>query len=560
MDFDKAMIINIILGLFGGLAIFIYGMNLMSEGLQKSAGERMRTILEVLPSNPLIAVLVGTLVTTVLQSSSATTVMVVGFVSAGLMSLKQGIAVIMGANIGTTITAQLIAFNVGHYAYAFVAIGFIFYFFSKKNLAKYIGQTVFAFGLLFTGLNIMSSVMKPLSQSRVFADLIINLSNYPILGLLVGTFMTIVIQSSSATIAILQNAAGQPINQAGDALINLTTAIPILIGDSIGTTITALFATIGAKVNAKRAAIAHSVFNLIGALIFISFTPIFAKMIQVISPKGPEYEIIGRQIANVHTAFNVLNTILWLPFIWVLAKIVTFIVKDKNEGKTTINTFLDPHALPSPAIAMNLATKELGIMLSKVKEMLILSCEAFLNANTDNIKRIDDLEDEVDDLQKRTVNYLTNVVSKKELTSKQSIRLAGLIQTAGDIERLADHCKNISEFAQLRTVDNIVLSEEASSEISDFFNKIRVMIDDSTLALSEEDLDKAKEVIKNEDSMDMIEKKLRESHIERHNKGLCDSRGTIMYIELIHNIERMADHCNNIAEAVLEDHNIKQQQ
>lgn len=320
-----------IFGLLGGLAVFIYGMNMMSEGLQKAAGERMKKILGILTKNPVMGVLAGALVTAVLQSSSATTVMVIGFVSAGLMSLPQAISVILGANIGTTMTAQLIAFKIDDLVWPIVFVGFVIYFFSKKETAKNIGQTIFAFGLLFVGIITMGDVMKPLASSPVFTQMIERVSDIPVLGVLVGTGMTLVVQSSSATIAVLQNFAIQPGPDGVSSVIGLAGAIPILLGDNIGTTITALLACVGQSVDAKRAAVAHSVFNITGSAIFLCILPWFTKFVQWISPKGDEIAVISRQIANAHTAFNVANTLLWLPFIWLMVKIVKAIVPGKER-------------------------------------------------------------------------------------------------------------------------------------------------------------------------------------------------------------------------------------
>src|SRR5690554_1441590 len=300
--------VKIVFGLVGGLAIFIYGMNLMGEGLQKAAGDKMRRVINILTGNPIVAIIVGALVTALMQSSSATTVMVVGFVNASLMTLPQAIAVIMGANIGTTITAQLIAFNVGHYAYLITAVGFVIFFICKKRIFKYIGQVIFSFGLLFVGLNTMGGVMKPLVQDDTFKNMIITLKDIPVLGVFAGTVMTMIVQSSSATIGVLQELASQPATPGGsDALISLSTAMPILFGSNIGTTITALLASIGARINAKRAALAHFIFNMFGALVFIWFIPFFAQIIGAISPKGPEIDIVKRQIANAHTIIKVVN-------------------------------------------------------------------------------------------------------------------------------------------------------------------------------------------------------------------------------------------------------------
>ena len=305
-------ILQTVFGLLGGLAIFIFGMNMMSESLQKAAGEKMKKILGILTINPVMGVLAGALTTAVLQSSSATTVMVIGFVSAGLMTLPQGISVILGANIGTTMTAQLLAFKISDYILIIIFIGFILSFVMKNEKIKSIGQTIFSFGLLFEGIEIMGSVMKPLASSPVFISMIQHVSDVPVLGVAVGTLMTLVVQSSSATIAVLQNFASQAGPDGVTSIMGLAGAIPVLLGDNIGTTITALIACIGQSRDAKRTALAHCTFNISGALLFIWFTKPYAQFITMISTKGPEVEVIARQIANAHTVFNITMTLIWL--------------------------------------------------------------------------------------------------------------------------------------------------------------------------------------------------------------------------------------------------------
>jgi phosphate:Na+ symporter len=548
-------LITVLFGLFGGLAIFIYGMNLMGEGLKKAAGERMRRILEVLTGHPVVGVLVGALVTALIQSSSATTVMVVGFVSAKLMTLPQAIGVIMGANIGTTVTAQLIAFKIGHYAYPIAALGFIFYFFFKKKIIKYIGQTVFAFGLLFIGLNIMSDVMEPLAQSDAFASLILQIKNIPVLGLLAGTAMTVIIQSSSAVIAVLQNLASTPQSPGSTmALINLPTALPILFGSNIGTTITAILASIGASLNAKRAALAHTIFNIFGSIIFMFFIPVISRLIQLISPSGPEVHVISRQIANAHTAFNLLNTIIWIPFIFILARIVTFIVRGEEESIEKRVLYLDNKVLNNPSIAMDLATRELSRMALLSKKMMASANQAFTKSNLEEAKKVYEIEETIDMLQYEIVKYLSTMLSQSILTERQSIRLAGLMHVTGDIERIGDHCENIAEFAEIKDEEGIPFSQEAIIEISDAFRKVNKIVDDSIHALHDGNIDLAKQVIQGENEIDELEASLRSRHLDRLNKGLCNPHAAITFIEMIHNLEKIADHCKNIAEAVLDDY------
>ena len=332
-------LLQIGLGLFGGLALFLYGMNLMSNNLQEAAGERMRAILAAVTKNPLVGVLAGAVATAVLQSSSATTVMAIGFVAAGLMGLRQAIPIIMGANIGTTITAQIVAFKLSDYVLGIVLVGFLIMQLAKQGQMKYVGTAVFGFGLLFLGIDTMGAVMKPLAENPVFTDMIAQVTGVPMLGVLVGTLMTLVVQSSSATIAVLQNFAATP-GVDGASIIGLEGAIPILLGDNLGTTITALLAAIGQS---------HCIFNLSGCLLFVWLIGPAAAVVAAIPPAGPEVEVIARQIANAHTLFNVTMTVLWLPLVSMMVKIVMAILPEKPRRPRdpladTLETPLAPDA------------------------------------------------------------------------------------------------------------------------------------------------------------------------------------------------------------------------
>lgn len=549
---ENVEISKMLFSLFGGLAVFIYSMSLMGDGLQKAAGEKMRRILEVLTSNPVMGILVGTLVTMIIQSSSATTVMVVGFVSANLMTLPQAIGVIMGANIGTTVTAQIVAFNLGEYAYLITAVGFILFFFFNKKIIKYVGQIIFAFGLLFIGLNVMSDAMKPLAQSAMFEDIIHRVSDTPILGLFVGTLLTLIVQSSSATIAVLLNLAQEP-DANGQALISLQGALPILFGSNLGTTITGILASIGARVNGKRAAMAHTVFNAVGSVLFMLILPYFAKFVVFISPKGTETEVIARQIANAHTSFNIVNTILWAPFVLILAKIVTFLVRGEEETIENRVMYLDYKILNNAAVAMDLATKELTRMAELARKMMSNAKKAFIHSNVEAAKKVHEIESIVDMLQTEIIKYLSTMLSQSSLTDRQSIRLAGLMHTANDIERMGDHCKNVAELAMEKIEKDLPFSKEAISDLTNAFNKLNEMVDHSIQSLSQGNTELAKKVLAEESEIDKLESDLRDRHMKRLDSGLCNPTSTIMFIELIHNIERIGDHCNNIAEAVLDD-------
>lgn len=544
--------LQIIMTLLGGLAVFIYGMNLMSEGLQKCAGERMRSILAVLTRNPITGVLAGALVTAVLQSSSATTVMVIGFVSAGLMNLPQAISIVLGANIGTTMTAQLIAFNIGDMAWIFVFVGFIPFFFVKKELVKYIGQTVFAFGLLFVGINIMGDTMTPLANSEFFVNLMMSVQDIPALGVLIGTLMTVVVQSSSATIAVLQNLASTAGPDGVSSIIGLEGALPILFGDNIGTTITAVLASIGASVTAKRTAAAHVIFNVTGTMLLIWFIPYYAKFIEMISPSGPELEVISRQIANAHTCFNVFNTLWFIPLIPVLVKVVTKIVPGKELDRLPAEpVYLDENVLEQPFAAMHLATQELARLGGMVFEMVKDAKGAFIDKDSRKVKQVMEMEDTVNGLQEKIVNYLASMFAQDTITEEQAGNVSKLIHVASDIEHVGDHCKNIAEFAEQKIKHTYEFSNEAYSEIYGCFDLAGKMVSESVKAIESNDISAAMNIRKYEAEMNTKEETLRERHMVRINEKKCSPEFTVIYTDVVHNIEKIGDYCNNIADTLI---------
>lgn len=543
-------------GLLGGLAVFIYGMNLMSEGLQKAAGERMKQILGVLTKNPVIGVLAGALVTAVLQSSSATTVMVIGFVSAGLMSLTQAISVILGANIGTTMTAQIIAFKIDDYIWPIVFIGFLLYFFPKKETLKNVGQTIFAFGILFVGITTMGSVMKPLASSEIFLNMIAFVGDIPILGVLVGTLMTLVVQSSSATIAVLQNFAAQPGADGVSSILGLAGAIPILLGDNIGTTITAVLATIGQSREAKRTALAHCFFNASGAFLFIWIVPWYAQFIQYISPKGAEIEVISRQIANAHTCFNIAMTLIWLPLIPVLARIVTQLVpvavKEKDQPLEEPR-FLDENVRHLPSAAINLTVHELVRVGDLAVNMSYLACEGFLNGADEKMEEIYELEDVVDILQERTTNYLSSLCTTGYLTEKQSATVSKLIGVSSDFERIGDQLINISNFARLKKEKGYTFTDSAMKELEDTFHQINQMLHDTVTALNTRDKTLAATIIHQQEDIEGLEQRLSQNHMERLQLGSCCPQNTVVYTDVLHDLENIGEFCSDIAEMLLDE-------
>lgn len=543
--------VKVVFGLIGGLALFLFGMNSMSDALQKAAGEKMKKILGFLTRNPIMGALAGALVTAVLQSSSATTVMVIGFVSAGLMSLPQAISVIFGANIGTTMTAQLMAFKISNYIYPIIFIGFMLNFVGKKEKVKNIGMVIFSFGLLFEGIEIMGEVMKPLAGSPVFVDLMGKVSSVPVLGVVLGAVMTLVVQSSSATIAVLQNFASQAGPDGVSSVIGLTGAIPILLGDNIGTTITALLASIGQSKNAKRTAIAHSIFNISGSCVFIFLIPWFAKFVQFISPKGNEVDVISRQIANAHTTFNIVCTLVWLPLIPLMVKIVTTIIRgDDKVQKTAFEPkYLDMKVVEQPAAAMVLVSKELN-RLSELAESLLTGLKVSLTADktSETYLHFKENLEIVQHLQESVSDYITRLFSSGNLTEQQSEYTAGLLFINNCIQRIAERCVDVDKICMEISDSGKVLTKEASAEMENCIDVTSQLLDKAMEAVRHGDSSAAESVFKNKKKMQKAEKKFNKAHLNRVKNNLCDASMTGYFSGIIYNIDRMADNCVGIAE------------
>lgn len=544
---------QITFGLLGGLAIFIFGMNMMSESLQKAAGEKMKKILGILTVNPVMGVLAGTIATAVMQSSSATTVMVIGFVSAGLMTLKQGISVILGANIGTTMTAQLLAFNISDYIFVIIFVGFIVSFVFKSEKIKSIGQTIFAFGLLFEGIQIMSSVMKPLAASPVFINMIDHVSGMPVLGVLVGTLMTLVVQSSSATIAVLQNFAAQAGPDGVSSIIGLAGAIPVLLGDNIGTTITALLACIGQSRDAKRTALAHCTFNITGAFLFIWFVKPYAHFIQAISTKGPEVEVIARQIANAHTIFNITMTLIWLPLIWLLVKIVVKILpyKEKNSKQKEVPVFLDPRLISQPAAAMEMVAREILRCSGMVEQMIRRLNHAI---ERQDLRRVDSILRQavvVRKLYDNIVSYLSSLFSSGSMTEEQATQTAGMMYILSDIERTDALCTEATESLQSILEKKHKLSPEAVEDLCRGLQIIEDMYQNVLEVIRTGNGEDARKIVHKKDNVLDLTLKLRKNHMKRVKQGACDAEMTSDFTRILHSFDRIGNSCANIADAAL---------
>ncbi len=545
---------QIVFGLLGGLAVFIYGMNLMSESLQKAAGEKMKSILALLTKNRIMGVIAGALVTAVLQSSSATTVMAIGFVSAGLMSLPQAISIIFGANIGTTMTAQIIAFKITDYIYAFIFVGFILTFVCKSERIKSIGQTIFAFGLLFLGIETMGDVMKPLASSPVFTDLIGKVSGIPVLGLLLGTAMTLVVQSSSATIAVLQNFAAQPGADGVTSILGLVGAIPILLGDNIGTTITALLASLGQSRDAKRTAIAHTIFNLSGSLVFIWFVKPYAALIQAISPKGPEVEVISRQIANAHTLFNLTMTVVWVCLLGLMVKIVMWLIPDAKDAKVNPlqPAFLDKKVIGQPTVALKLVAKEVLHCSGMVKNMLKDLAGLSKSEDPALVGKIKEQGQTLHSLMEAINDYLAELFSAGVLTELQATQTAKLMHVCGDVERMGELAADLTDVIAGKMELKYSFSEEAMEDLRKSLNQISKMYGDAMRALEQGEPEEPEKLIRRREKVMDLDINMRKAHMDRVNKGKCKAKLSAPFTRLLHCVDRMGNSCVNLADMAME--------
>lgn len=528
-----------ILAALGGLGLFIYGMNLMGDSLQKAAGKRLREILGFLTKNKFMGILLGTVVTMIIQSSSATTVMVIGFVNAGLMNLTQAFSVIMGANLGTTVTSQIIAFRLTDIAPVAVAIGVALKLAFKTSKKKDLADIVIGFGLLFVGLNMMSQGLIPLQNSPVFAEMIVKLEN-PILGVFVGFLITTVLQSSSATMGILQATAMQ-------GLIPFPVAFSIILGENIGTTTTAMISSIGASRNAKRAALLHFLFNVIGSIIFLVGLRIpVTRLVQSLTPDD-----IVRQIANAHTIFNLTNVLIQVPFANLHIKIVKALVKGEDTVEEKSLKYLDVRMIETPSVATNQLFKEIDRMFEFAESNIILSNDALVNKKFDLIDKIYSIEQTINYLNEHITEFIVRL-NKTEISDEQRALNDIFLYALSDIERIGDHVKNINDSAVTSNDESINFSDVAKDELNYMFSLVLENIKvakESFTALSQED---AKLIFKIEDEIDRLEETYRNSHIERLSDGTCDIKSGVMFLDVISNLERVSDHCVNIANYVVD--------
>lgn len=530
---------DIIIGFIGGLGLFLFGMNYMGDGLQKAAGSKMKSLLAVLTKNKFMGLLVGALVTAVIQSSSATTVMTVGFVNAGLMNLNQAVGIIMGANIGTTVTAFLVSLDINRIATLFVGIGVFVFIATKKKKIKNVAEVIIGFGILFVGMNLMKSAMGPLEDSPYFLKMMTQFTN-PYIGIFVGFAMTAILQSSSATTGIL-------IAVAASSGITLDMAYPIIFGQNIGTCVTAMLSGIGANKIAKRASVIHLLFNLSGTLLFMIFLrhPIQSLVLYLVPVK------IESQIAAAHIFFNIINVALLFPFSGLLVKASEFIIKGEVETNENIVKYIDARILATPPIAISQASKEVMRLGHMVMEQFEISAEAFLTKKEELIYKVFEEEKRVNTLTKLILEFLVKL-DKESLTDGEKDKLVTLLNCINDIERVGDHADNIAEFALYKIENRVSFSESALAEIKEMYNLTKEVYQMALDALTTVDVDDCKKVIKKDKGIDIMFKNLRKNHIERLNSGICESKSGVIFLDVINNFERIGDHSSNIAITILE--------
>ncbi|MBF4806211.1 MAG: Na/Pi cotransporter family protein [Pseudoleptotrichia goodfellowii] len=525
----------------GGLGLFLFSIKYMGEGLQIMAGDRLRYILDKYTTSPFLGVLVGILVTALIQSSSGTSVITIGLVGAGLLSLRQAIGIIMGANIGTTITTFIIGFNITDYALPILFLGAACLFFTKLRVINNIGRILFGFGGIFFALTLMSGAMQPLKYLPEFRQLMINLSHNSVLGVFIGTLVTVLVQASSATISVLQN-----IYQ--ENLVTLRGALPILFGDNIGTTITVIIAVIGANTAAKRLAASHVIFNVIGTIIFMIFlTPFtfFIEKMQYMLHLNPKMTI-----AFAHGAFNTATTILLFPFIRVLEFLVVKLIKS-NKREKEYKTKLDMALLTAPVIALGQVKAEITDMTSLVLENLKASVDFFHNHNEKLAEEIETTEEGINNLDQEISNYLT-LLSGGNFNVKEGEEIGIYLDMCRDVERIGDHAFGIVKDVNYEIKKKMKFSQTAHEEVDQLLATSTLMIENAIEALRNSDKEKSIEVLDLHNKLYAQEKKIRKNNIERMRNQECELRAGLYYIDLISHFTRIGDHARNMVEKVIE--------
>ncbi len=530
-------------GFLGGLGLFLFCIKYMGDGLQMAAGDRLRFILDKYTTSPFLGVLVGIFVTALIQSSSGTSVITIGLVGAGLLTLRQAIGIIMGANIGTTITTFIIGFNITHYALPILFLGAACLFFVRHNFINNLGRILFGFGGIFFALTLMSGAMEPLKYLPAFTDLTVKLSHQPILGVFIGTIITMLVQASSATISILQNVYQEN-------LITLKAALPVLFGDNIGTTITAIIAVIGANTSAKRLALSHTMFNVIGTAIFLvllsPFSIFVEKMAQILhlNPKVT--------IAFAHGSFNVMTTILLFPFIGLLEYIVVKVIKEKDEDKVEHKPkYLDVALISAPSIALGQVKQEMLSMISITLKSLERSVKFFHDHDEKDAERVEKSEDAINNIDQEITKYLTTL-SQEHITEKDGEEISMYLDMCRDVERIGDHAIGIVRDVRYEIKKKVVFTDVAHQEIEKLFRISKRIIETAEEALKNDDTEKAFAVVDLHNKLYAKEKEVRKAHIKRVSKQQCDVKAGLYYIDVVSHFTRIGDHARNLVEKMIE--------
>lgn len=530
-----------ILSMAGGLGLFLFGIRTMGDGLENAAGAKLKRMLEVLTGNRFLAVLVGFVVTAIIQSSTATTIMVVGFVNAGMMTLAQAVGVIMGANIGTTVTSLLIALNFSSVAAASVLVGVILMLASKKTLVKNLGSIFTGFGLLFLGIDLMSDSMAPLRESAGFMNFIVAVSDSPLrplFGILLGIVMTAVLQSSSASVGVLQTLAMQ-------GLVPLKFSVFVLFGQNIGTCLTALFSTVGAKKNSKRAAVIHLLFNLLGTGMFI--------LIALLTPYIEWIEKISSdpmaQIAISHIVFNVVSTVVLFPFAKLLVKLSCLIVPGKDDSESEMHCrFIDDRLLNTPPFAVMQVGKEVARMAKLARDNFETSAYALINRSDKDLDKVMEKEEVINYLNHHITSYLVKL-NALDITDSDSDYIARVFHAINDIERVGDHATNLAEAAERNIGDGLTFSDAARDELNQLCGSVITLLDRSIEAFNNQSLGdgEAKELSDLEEHIDDLTLTCQDAHIFRLNRNECNTEAGMLYLNTITDFERVGDHAINIA-------------
>ena len=544
---------KMILGTVGGLGLFLFGMIQMSEGLKKAAGTKLKNVLESMTKNRIAGCLVGAGITALIQSSSAATVMVVGFVNAGLLILKQAISVIIGTNIGTTATAWLVSISgfkleITTYALPAIAVGFGLQIFSRTRKLKNIGEIILGFGILFIGIDFMKGAFDGLEDNPGTQAFFVKIAGNPLLAILAGMCITALIQSSSAAVASIQLLA---MSKAfgPDWAVALNMSIPFILGSNIGTTITAQLAALRANLNARRAAWAHTMFNVIGALICVWFIRWISRLVCIIGPELTE-ETIGVSIAIAHTTIKVFEAIFFLPLTGLLEKVVVKLVPEKPGDLLVRPTALERHLLSTPELAMNQVRREIVRMARASKRAVRLAIEGLLEKDGRKLGTVRTTEDVIDTLQYEITSYLA-ALSTKELSNQMSTELPVWLHTINDLERVGDHAVNIVEVAERKIERKLSFSDSAVVEAEQLKKEAEQMCDCIIKALEDNDIEAAKSALVNEEHLNKMQIDFRRSHVQRMSEGVCLPEAGLIFIDLVDNVEKVGDHLNNIAQGVI---------